>query len=220
MSDLSRRDALKLLGVLATVPTLSLAGCTGEDAAEVRERAAAQDAGDDYLTGTTRPGADYERRFFTDHEYETVHVLADLVIPADERSGSATDAGVPAFIDFVMTDELLGGPQRMRERQTALRGGLAWLDHQSHTRFDAAFLDATNAQRRTLLDAIAYPDEAEPAMRPGVVFFNTFRDLVASGFFSSKMGVADVQYIGNRAVARWRGCPEEVLDHIGVSQQA
>lgn len=220
MSDLSRRDALKMLGVMtaASASTLSLAGCTSEEATGVRERAAAQQGSaseDSSRAGTTRPvAAGYERQFFTEHEYETVSVLADLIIPADDRSGSATDAGVPAFIDFVMTDELLGDRRRP---QTALRGGLAWLDLESRDRFDTAtFLEATGEQRRTLLDAIAYPEEAAPEVRAGVVFFNTLRDLVASGFFSSKMGVEDLEYIGNKAHA-WNGCPDEVLDHIGVS---
>lgn len=216
MSDLSRRDALKLLGVMATASTLSLAGCTSEEASEARKRAAADSssAGGGGLTGTTQPGTGYEHRFFSDHEYETVKLLADLVIPADERSGSATDAGVPAFIDFIMTDDLLAG---MEKRQTAVRGGLAWLDHESRARHGTDFLGATDAERRALLDVIAYPEQADAAVRPGVVFFNTFRDLVASGFFSSKMGVEDLQYIGNQAT-QWTGCPDEVLRHIGVSQ--
>ena len=207
--DLGRRDALKLIGLMAAAPAFSF-GCGEQDVLDARQRAPeSTQAG-----AATQPGAGYELQFFTDHEYETVRILTDLIIPADERSGSASEARVPEFIDFVMTDELLDG---MARRQTALRGGLAWLDYQCLDRFSKLFAACTEAERREMIDQIAYPERAEPAMRPGVVFFNSLRDLTASGFFSSKMGVEDLQYIGNQALPAWPGCPQEVLDHIGLS---
>lgn len=207
MSDIHRRDALKLIGLMAAAPTFSFS-CTTQEPSE--SDAASQVA--------TQPAADYERQFFTDHEFETVRVLSDLVIPADERSGSATDAGVPRFMDFVMTDEQLGGREAMEQRQTAMRGGLAWLDYQCRERFDALFVDCTEAQRRELLDLIAWPEDAPPDMEAGVEFFNSFRDLTASGFFSSRMGMEDVQYQGNTYVEEWTGCPDAVHEHIGLEE--
>ena len=136
-------------------------------------------------------------------------MLVDLIIPADDRSGSATDAGVPAFMDFMMTDR--------PSMQLPMRGGLAWLDAQCHKRFKSTFIGCTDAQRTELLDQIAYPDMAPPELSQGVAFFNSFRDLTASGFWSSKMGVEDLQYIGNTVVHEWKGAPQEVLDHLGVS---
>jgi len=205
MPDMQRRDALKLIGLMAAAPTFSFS-CTGTGNEEPGSAPQA----------ATQPNDGYERQFFTDHEFETVRVLADLVIPADDHSGSATDAGVPRFMDFVLTDEKLGGREAMKERQTAMRGGLAWLDYQCRQRFDALFVDCTDAQRRELLDLIAWPEQAPPAMEPGVSFFNSFRDLTASGFFSSKMGVEDLEYVGNESVAEWTGCPDEVLQDVGV----
>ena len=204
---MERRDALKLMALMAAAPTFSFA-CTGEDGAP-----AAASAG---LEGTTQPGPDYETQFFTDHEMRTVRLLADMIIPADERSGSASDARVPEFIDHVMTDELLGNPE---PRQTAMRGGLAWIDYQCLERFDALFVDCADDERTALLDDIAWPDAAPEGMEPGVAFFNSFRNLVATGFFSSKMGVEDLGYVGNTATD-WTGCPDEVLDHIGASREA
>ena len=214
--SMNRRDAVKLMGLMAAASTFSF-GCTDEEARQAQQRAAASGAEGSERGGTTQPGADYERQFFTDHEHETVIVLVDLVLPADERSGSASEAGVPAFMDFVMTDELIGGPQQMRERQTAMRGGLAWLDHQCLQRFEGKpFVECSEAEQKELLDLIAYPEEAAPEMQAGADFFTSFRDLTASGFFSSKMGVEDLQYIGNRATD-WNGCPDEVLEYIGVT---
>ena len=208
MADMERRDALKLMALMAAAPTFSFA-CTGEDTGS---GAAATTSSPD---GTTRPGPDYTAQFFTDHEMRTVRIMADLVIPADDRSGSASDARVPEFIDHVMTDELLGDPE---PRQTAMRGGLAWVDYQCLQRFDALFADCSDAQRRELLDDIAWPDAAPDGMEPGVEFFNSFRNLVATGFFSSKIGVDDLGYIGNTYVQEWTGCPDEVLAHIGANQ--
>jgi gluconate 2-dehydrogenase gamma chain len=155
------------------------------------------------------PAAPFKPKFFTRHEYATVTMLADLVIPKDERSGGATDAAVPEFMDFMMVDQ--------PARQTAMRGGLAWLDRECVSRFDKDFLTATAAERTQVLDDIAWPQKAAPEHAHGVAFFNSFRDLTASGFFTSKMGIDDLQYMGNRYVPEWTGCPPEVMKKLGVS---
>ncbi|HUC40440.1 MAG TPA: gluconate 2-dehydrogenase subunit 3 family protein [Gemmatimonadales bacterium] len=149
--------------------------------------------------------------FFTPHEWDTVRVLVDLIIPRDERSGSATEAGVPEFMDFMMTDRPDG--------QTPMRGGLAWLDNESLERNSKTFLEATEQQRTAILDDIAWPKKAKPEMSQGVAFFNMFRDLTASGFWSSKIGVADLDYRGNTFVADWTGCPPEALQKLGVQYE-
>ena len=150
----------------------------------------------------------FRPKFFTRHEYATVNVLVDIIIPKDERSGSATDAGVPQFMDFMMTDQ--------PARQTAMRGGLAWIDRECLTRFDKNFVSCTAAQRTQVLDDIAWPQKAKPEFAHGVAFFNSFRDLTASGFFTTKMGIEDLQYMGNRYVPEWTGCPPEVLKKLGL----
>jgi len=159
------------------------------------------------LVQAQAPGA-FKPAFFTDHEYATVRVLVDYIIPKDDRSGSATDAGVPEFMDFMMTDQ--------PNRQNAMRGGLAWLDLECHRRFDKRFIVATDAERRQVLDDISWPQRVKPGMGPGVLFFNSFRDLTASGFWSSEMGIGDIQYMGNTFVSEWNGCPPEVIKKLGL----
>lgn len=156
--------------------------------------------------------APFRPKFFTRHEYATVSVLVDIVIPKDERSGSATAAGVPQFMDFMMIDQ--------PARQIAMRGGLAWLDRECASRFDKNFLAATAAERTQVLDDIAWPQKAKPEFAHGVAFFNSFRDLTASGFFTSKMGFEDLQYMGNRYVPEWTGCPADVMKKLGVTFDA
>lgn len=165
-----------------------------------------------------RDGA-FKLSFFNDHEYRTVCVLADLIIPKDERSGSATDAGVPEFIDFIMTDEKLYSATPMTERQTAMRGGLAWLDRYCERLFNRRFIDCSDSQQKQVLDSLAWPAKAKPELQHGVSFFIKFRDLTATGFWSSKMGVEDLQYVGNAFVPEWNGCPEEALQRLGVSYE-
>ncbi|THD69052.1 gluconate 2-dehydrogenase subunit 3 family protein [Robertkochia marina] len=145
--------------------------------------------------------------FFNDHEMATIGVLADLIIPADETSGSATDAGVPDFIEFIVKD--------MPWQQTPLRGGLMWLDYESNKRYEADFIKASEEQQKDILDDIAYPDEVKPQFEHGARFFSRIRNLVASGFFTSKMGIDDLGYMGNVPNV-WDGVPQDVLEKHGL----
>jgi Gluconate 2-dehydrogenase subunit 3 len=198
--DTDRRTLLRLL---AATPAAGAFTWSTADVAHASEaQAAAQRAGN--AAGPFKPA------FFTAHEYETVRVLVDMIIPKDERSGSATDAGVPEFMDFFMTD----GDRE--QRRTAMRGGLAWLDRESVSRYGKNFVGASEGERAKLLDAIAWPQKADPGLSHGVGFFNSFRDLTASGFWTSKMGIADLQYMGNVYVPEWTGCPPEALKKLGL----
>jgi hypothetical protein len=89
-------------------------------------------------------------------------------------------------------------------------GGLAWIDRESNKLFEKNFVDVDAAQQKQILDRIAWPDRASKEDHPGVVFFSKFRDLTVSGFFSSKVGVHDLPYLGNTAVPEWKGCDPKV----------
>jgi hypothetical protein len=156
----------------------------------------------------TAAKAPFAPAFFTPHEWDTVRVLVNIVIPSDDRSGSATDAGVPEFMDFMMTDRPDG--------QIPMRGGLAWLDNECYERGGKTFLESSDSQRAAVLDDIAWPKKAKPEFSQGVAFFNMFRDLTASGFWTSKIGITDLDYRGNEFVAQWTGCPDEALRKLGV----
>lgn len=162
--------------------------------------------------GTTHQESetDTEATFFNEHEIATITVLADMIIPADDRSGSASEAGVVEFIDFNVSDQ--------EELQLPIRGGLAWLDAYCRKQHGTSFVNSDRGQREQILDAIAWPSRAAPQLSAGVAFFNRFRDLVASGFWSSKMGVDDLQYSGNVYVQEWTGCPQEVLESLGIAE--
>lgn len=153
-------------------------------------------------------GGVFKPSFFTDHEYQTVRVLADIVIPKDERSGSASDVGVPEFMDFMMLDQ--------EWRQTGMRGGLAWLDSVAIKRFGKTFIEVSDDERRSIVDDIAYPEHVPPGLSQGAAFFGSFRDLTATGFWTTREGIDDIQYIGNTVLPEWTGCPDEALKKLGV----
>jgi hypothetical protein len=149
-----------------------------------------------------------EPAFFSADEMATITILGDIIIPKDEISGSASDAGVPAFLEFIVKDR--------PEHQTPLRGGLRWLDVQCLNRFGKAFKDCEHARQMEMVDEIAWPRKAKPEMRQGVAFFNLMRNLVASGFFTTEMGVKDIGYIGN-VPNQWNGVPADVLKQYNLA---
>jgi len=93
-------------------------------------------------------------------------------------------------------------------------GGLMWLDRESTRLFEKNFVGASVDQQKQILDRIAYPAKAAKEDSSWVSFFNQFRGLTVGGFFSSKAGVADLPYLGNRAVAEWKGCDPKVWSII------
>jgi len=198
MTDLTRRDVLKFL---AAAPLAEFA----VSALDV-ERFSTMTR--DALETLAERGQQYRPKNFSPAEWRTVRILVNMIIPRDERSGSATEAGVPEFMDFT-----LGDRESMRQW---VHEGLAWLDADAQRRFSKPFADSTVTERKTILDDIAWPKRAAPELQPGVRFFTRFRDFTASGFWSSKMGVQDLGYIGNTVQVQWPGCPPAALRKLGV----
>jgi gluconate 2-dehydrogenase gamma chain len=199
-NTMDRRDLLK---VLTTVPAVALFPAGAARGAEMglpHEGAQAQ----------TAAKSPYQPTALNAHEYKTIELLSDIIVPADERSGSATQAGVPQFIDEWLSSQ--GGLD-------TIRGGITWLDLESNRAFGHDFMAATESEKKKLLDRIAYPKTAAPEDGPGVVFFNRLRGLVLGGFYTSKVGIQDLPYLGNKMLPEWNGCPANVLTKLGVSYQ-
>lgn len=148
------------------------------------------------------------KTFFTPHEMATIAILSDIIIPKDEVSGSATDAKVPEFIEFIVKD--------MPEHQTPMRGGLRWLDMQCLKRFENSFRDCNHDQQMQMVDEIAWPKKVKPGMQQGVAFFNLMRNLTATGFYTTEMGGKDVGYVGNTP-NQWNGVPADVLKQYNMA---
>lgn len=198
-TGVSRRNLFNILGAAPVVA--AVAGNAAAQSHDAHAHMAHQAA-------AASPKGPYQRQTFDDHQWQTVRVLSDLIIPADERSGSASQAGVPEFLDdwiAFRTDQ--DGNQNLRAE---IFGGLMWLDRESRHLFEKDFVSSSADQQKQILDRIAYPDRAAKEDHPWVSFFTQFRSLTVGGFFSSKMGVADLPYLGNVAVAEWKGCDPKV----------
>lgn len=198
---MKRRDTLKAISLsafgMATVPTSDLVAAPIEDPKVP------------FKTTPARTPEELERdkklfseKFFTVSEIALIGILADIIIPADAKSGSATQVGVPKFIEFMAKDQ--------PNLQTPLRGGLKWLENQSAKRFGKSFSLITPKQRFEIVDDIAYPEEVKPQFSQGANFFTLMRNLTVTGFFTSEVGVKDLGYEGNTP-NDWQGVPDEVL---------
>jgi gluconate 2-dehydrogenase gamma chain len=201
---MDRRKYLKTLAVGSLGATALLQGC------ETPKQEVAQ--GPSFTIDRTADELVREKKllsetFFDDHEMKTIRILVDIIIPKDEVSGSATDAKVPEFIEFIVKD--------MPRHQTPMRGGLKWLDIQCMKRFNVDFASCSPAQQIEMVDEIAFPEKAKPEMKQGVAFFNLVRDLTATGFFTSEIGIKDLGYAGNKP-NQWDGVPQDVLDQYGL----
>lgn len=204
---MNRRDSLKAIGLTTLSTALLLDACKTDTAPKVIDN-------DTIKETAGREDFEMERikklraeTFFDEHEMKTITILADIIIPADEVSGSASEAEVPAFIEFIVKD--------IPAHQIPMRGGLKWLDIQCLNRYQNAFVACTKAQQLEMVNDIAYPKKAAPDMKQGVVFFNRMRDLTASGFYTSKIGVKDIGYVGNVPNV-WEGVPADVLAQYGL----
>lgn len=206
---MDRRDSLKALFVGSVATSVLVEACKSDD-----KKAAVNDA-NTKVEGINRmkEEAAHDKEvasgtFFTPHEMATIGILADIIIPKDDVSGSATDAKVPDFIEFIVKD--------MPQHQIPMRGGLRWLDMQCLTKYNQSFRDCNQQQQMEMVDAIAWPKKAKPDMKQGVAFFSLMRNLTATGFYTSEIGVKDVGYVGNTP-NKWNGVPEDVLKQYGLA---
>jgi gluconate 2-dehydrogenase gamma chain len=150
---------------------------------------------------TLAPAGKYRPKFFPAHQYSTLGALCDAIIPPDEHSGGAVQAGAPEFIDLLTSES--------KDYQLTLGGGLMWLDSLCTDRYENPYLTCSMTQRRQILDLIAYRknSETDVALSQGVEFFAFLRKLTTDAFYSSEIGIKDLRYMGNTYVTTFPGCP-------------
>lgn len=192
MQGISRRDLLKNLSV-------GVAG--GSVLQMIPAEAAAMAHQMVHQAKASNPVGSYLPKYFTPRQYQTLVILCDTIIPKDEKSGGAVEAGAPEFIDLLTSEN--------EEYQLQIGGGLMWLDSFCADHYLSTFLECTPAQKKEVLDLIAYRKnaKADPGLRQGVFFFARLRAMTCDGFYTSKIGIADLEYIGNTALAEFPGCP-------------
>jgi len=205
---MNRRDSIKALGLTALSTAVLVEACKQpETKTEVAAPAETSKEAGREQSEIDRDKKLKSEAFFNKHEMATITVLADIIIPKDDVSGSASDAKVPEFIEFIVKD--------IPEHKVPMRGGLKWLDIYSFNKFQKSFVELSSSDQLSIVDEIAYPKKARPEMQAGVAFFNRMRDLTASGFYTSEIGVKDIGYVGN-SPNQWAGVPDDVLKQYGM----
>jgi hypothetical protein len=191
-AGISRRDILKNLAIGAAGG--SVLQVIPAEAAEYIHQLVRTEKG-------TAASAKYAPKYFSAHQYATLIFLCDAIIPKDEHSGGAVEGGAPEFIDLLTSEN--------EKFQLRLGGGLFWLDGFCGDRFGATFLECTPQQKTEVMDLIAYRANAvtNPAVSQGVTFFVLLRNMTCDAFYTSKIGIADLQYIGNTSLREFPGCP-------------
>lgn len=205
---MDRRKSIKTLLVGTAVASVLIESCDTADNKGVATSASGVNEDDRMVEEKIANKKLSEETFFTPAEMVTITLLGDIIIPRDKVSGSASDAKVPDFIEFIVKD--------MPEHQTPMRGGLRWLELNSLKKFGNSFAAITEKQRFELIDEIAYPNKAKASMKQGVAFFNLMRNLTTTGFYTSEMGVNDVGYMGN-VPNQWNGVPDDVLKQYNLA---
>lgn len=149
-------------------------------------------------------------QLFNAHEMETIRVLSTIILPPKEPHGGPIEAEVPEFIEFMGKD--------IPELEMTLLGGLMWLDHKCNTAFGVEFKSATLEQQHQICDQICWYDPDTPLEEQAleIQFFALMRNLVVCGYYTSKVGIADLGYKGNMPNI-WDGVPQDVLDQHGVA---
>jgi len=211
---MDRRDTIKslLVGTVLGGVAMGTQSCKRDPLEEVTKKVA------ETKYGRTPEEQKHDQKiqeaddFFSASQINTIAILCDIILPAEGEHGSATDAEVPAFIEFIAQD--------LPIHQLPLQGGLMWLDSESRKRFDLPFAEAADAQQIALIDDIAYPDLAKktPELEPGRAFFVRIRNLTLTGYYTTRMGINALGYVGNRPNL-WDGVPQDILDKHGLAYE-
>jgi gluconate 2-dehydrogenase gamma chain len=189
MSDISRRDALRRLALMLTA--------TG-----AVDRVAAQEV--HYMTAAAQAaaGGTYSPKTFTAEQFRTLERLTDLIIPVENGAPGAVAAGAAQWIDMISSEN----PQL----KTIYSNGFTWLDAAMKTRGAADFVSATAEQQTALLDLIAYRRNQSPELTPGIEFFTWVRRMTVDAFYTSEIGIKNIDYRGNAPMAAYPSPDESI----------
>lgn len=206
---MDRRESLKTLFIGGAGASLMLS-CKLDSKEEVAELTDIKEKEFDYGRTPEEEALDEElmsKTFYTEEEMALITVMADIIMPGIDDFKPASQVGVPEFIEFISKD--------IPAHQTPMRGGLRWVQNEAYKRFETNFTELEQEQQLQIIDDIAYPEDVKPEFSQGAIFFNRIRNLVTTGYFTSKDGIQYLGYKGNRPNV-WDGVPQEVLEKHGL----
>src|SRR5262245_4417946 len=180
--DAGRRTALKAIGTVVALPWLSDEGLLAF--ARLQE-----------TNGASQP------KVLSKPQFDALEVLAEAIIPTDERSPGAKQARVADYIDLLLSEV---------EPEIALQwiGGLAALDAEAMSRFRSPFNRLREAQVDALLQTISRNEKSPKT--PLEEFFVMAKQATIRGYYTSKIGIHDeLRYKGNQFLKEFVGCQTE-----------
>ena len=208
---LDRRAAIKWMMTAAAALALVKRPMFGE--AEMIAAASAEHGygADPDMTKSYRPGEVWPLTL-TETQRRVVASLGDTIIPADEKSGSASSVGVPDFLDEWVSAPY---PQQRADRILIL-AGLAWIEAEAQRRFATSWLDISGEQQQAICDDICHEPDAKPTYKQAARFFQRFRELTVAGFYTTPVGQKDIGYVGNVPLGSFDGPPAELIAKLGL----
>jgi len=189
MSELTRRDVLRRLA-LAIAAAGTVDRVMGQEVHQMASMATS--------------GGIYTPKALSAHEYQTLERLTDLIIPVDKGAPGAVAAGAAAWIDLLASENA--------ELKKIYVDGLVWLDRAMGQRGAKDFVSAPQAEQTALLDLIAFRRNQSTELGPGIQFFAMARRMTVDAFYTSEIGIRDLDYQGNRPAAVFR-VPQAAIDH-------
>lgn len=221
--DIKRRDAIKTIAAAASLPILASLPATEAEGQQPRGAATTPapakgpapatrgPRGDAWDPDLINPKKDWPRKLTT-AELSTLAALADVIIPADAKSPSASTVGAHHYINEHVSAPLEGNGRDL----VRVRGGIGWLNIESERRFGRPFTALTLAEKTAICDDICYVPKAKPEFKAGARFFSLVRNLVATAFYTTDAGMKDIGYIGNVPLDKWELPPPEVMRRLGL----
>ncbi len=200
MENMNRRSLLKILSAAPVAASFALTDVEAQEAHHLAQTTTARPRG--------RPEWPSRQSSSRRPSIRRCGSCPNLIVPRTNDQAARSTRVCPEFMDFTMVDQ--------PARQLAMRGGLAWLDVECQRRFDKTFVGASEAERHAVLGDLATFGALKPGLTHGQAFFRSFRDLTATGFWTTKIGFADLGYMGNTVVPKWDGCPPEQLEKLGI----
>lgn len=160
--------------------------------------AAAQTVHHSVAQEAANSGGAYRPKALTAREFDTLKKLCELIVPGASKGHAAE------FIDLLSSQN--------PDLAFIYTGGLAWLDKAIRRTVDAGFLDARPDAQKSLLDRIAYRDNATPDLAAGVHFFAWVRRMTVDAYYTSAAGIEELGYMGNKASSEFK-VPQEAIDY-------
>ncbi len=185
-ASLSRRTVLGQIAFAAMAGQMGVA-----EAQHVHQETAAAAA--------KSAGGVYKPKALTQHEFDTLRHLAEIIVPG------ATKGGCAEFVDILAAQN--------NEMLAIFSGGIAWLDNAMLKSHEATFLKAIPEHQKSMLDVLAYRKNETPTNAAAIRFFVWARRMAVDAYYTSPVGIKEIGFMGNKGMKEFH-VPQEAIDKM------